>query len=139
MGAASEHFKESELACHHCHVNECTQGLVDALEELRSLAGFPITINDAYRCPAHNAGTPNAAKNSQHQDGTAADIKIKGLTGPEMYSLAVQVTAFRDGGIGVAKTYIHVDVRATKARWCYDAAGKSCAWDKSLDSPAVVS
>jgi len=28
--------------------------LVDALEELRSLAGKPIVIHDAYRCERHN-------------------------------------------------------------------------------------
>lgn len=132
----SQHFSDKQLACHHCGVNLCTQELVDALEELRMRAGLPILVNDAYRCPAHNATTPNAAKNSQHQAGTAADIRIPSLTVSQMYKLALTVPAFAGGGIGVAEHqgYIHVDVRSTVARWCYDLHGKSCAWDKGLDA-----
>lgn len=108
---------------------------MDALEQLRQLAGLPIAVDDAYRCPAHNATTPNAAKASQHQEGTAADIKIRSLTASQMYKLAVLVPAFNNGGIGVAQHqgYIHVDCRPAKARWCYDIHGKTCGWDHSLD------
>jgi len=65
----------------------------------------------------------------------AADIKIPGMTPQQMYAAARNVPAFRNGGIGVAlhQGYIHVDVRSTLARWCYDANGKACAWDASLD------
>lgn len=132
----SKHFTDKELACHHCGVNACTQELVDALELLRMRAGLPVIVDSAYRCPAHNASTPNAAKNSQHQEGTAADIKIPSLTAIQMYKVALTVPDFAAGGIGVAEHqgYIHVDVRPKVARWCYDIHGKSCAWDWRLDA-----
>jgi uncharacterized protein YcbK (DUF882 family) len=136
----SAHFSDAELACHHCGVNACQQVLVDALEALRAAAGVPISIDDAYRCAIHNAqvgGVPD----SQHVQGIAADIKIQGMTPIQMYSAALKVPAFANGGIGVTlgpTGYIHVDTRAGKARWCYVAdgqphAGSQCAWDPSLD------
>ena len=138
MGIESEHFKDAELECHHCHVNACTQELVDALEALRSIVAKPITVDDAYRCPVHNAevgGVPN----SEHTRGIAADIKVAGMTPAEMYQAALRVPTFASGGIGVAEHqgYIHVDVREQHARWCYDTSGKSCAWDPSLDTAAA--
>lgn len=131
----SPHFSDAELACPHCGVNACTKELVDALEDLRCTIGVSIHINDAYRCPEHNASIPNAAKNSQHQLGKAADIRIQGLNPKQMYKAACKIEAFRVGGIGVAQKqgYIHVDVRGYRARWCYDAKGNQIGWDKDLD------
>jgi uncharacterized protein YcbK (DUF882 family) len=78
--------------------------------------------------------------NSEHTRGIAADIKISGMTAQQMYAAALAVPAFRGGGIGVAlhQGYIHVDVRPTLARWCYDTSGKACAWDKALDSVVMA-
>ncbi len=135
----SEHFTESELSCHgrDCcgGANETKQELVDALEALRTEVGLPIQVDDAYRCPIHNKAV-GGVPGSQHQMGIAADIKIKGMTAADMYKAALKIPAFANGGIGVAERqgYIHVDTRATIARWCYDSLGKSCAWDPALDA-----
>lgn len=131
----SAHFTDTELACHHCGVNACTQELVDALEALRVSVGVPIQLDDAYRCPVHNAAV-GGVPHSQHELGMAADIKIQGMTPPRMYQAALRIPAFANGGIGVAEHggYIHVDVRAVKARWCYGANGQQCAWDTVLDA-----
>ena len=142
MGASSKHFSDHELACHHCGLNGCTQELVDGLEEFRARCGqalgyeAPVMVNSAYRCHVHNASTPNAAKNSQHQEGTAADVHVPGMTAKELYKVAETIPCFQHGGIGVAvqQHYVHLDVRATKARWCYDDSGRSCSWDRSLDT-----
>jgi uncharacterized protein YcbK (DUF882 family) len=131
----SAHFSEAELACHHCGVNACQQVLVDSLEALRAIVGVPITIDDAYRCAIHNAAV-GGVPHSQHEEGLAADIVIQGMTPAEMYKAARKIMAFALGGIGVtlgSTGYIHVDTRAAKARWCYDANGEQCAWDPALD------
>ena len=129
----SEHFTDREMACHHCGVNACKPELFAALEALRSLVGIPITVDDAYRCPVHNAAV-GGAHHSEHVQGIAADIRIGEMTPAEMYQAARKVDAF--GGIGVAEHqgYIHVDTRPVEARWCYDAAGKPCLWDGRLDA-----
>ena len=49
------------------------------LESLRSLLGKPISINSAYRSPEVNAAI-RGSKTSQHCHGTAADIRVAGMT-----------------------------------------------------------
>ena len=127
----SPHFSDAELACHcGCGVNACKPELVFALEALRSLVGIPIRVDDAYRCPAHNAAV-GGVKDSEHLEGIAADIRIPGMSPDQMYAAARCIPAFANGGIGVSQHqgYIHVDTRGAKARWCYDVDGKACAWN----------
>lgn len=149
MGAIGEHFQEEELRCRgslrgvppcpYCGgVNKCDQILVDALEELRALVGVPILVDDAYRCPGHNAQV-GGVKGSQHELGIAADIKIQGMTPAEMYRAALQVPAFANGGIGVSDApsgYIHLDCRPHRARWTYNLQGKESPWNPALDIDA---
>lgn len=142
MGATSLHFSVPELACHHCGVNDCTQALVDTLETFRSLAlywwptksrpmdAFPgVFINDAYRCPAYNALTPNAAKNSVHMLGLAADIRVPGMPAAELEAIARSLKMIT--GIGRGLTYLHFDIALNSdlvprpAAWCYDRFGVS--------------
>lgn len=138
--ANSLHFSDKELACRHCGVNGCTQELVDALEAIRSVIGLPINVNSGYRCPEHNAAV-GGVPDSQHVQGIAADISVAGLSAVDLYRAALQVPAFANGGIGVARiqNYIHVDTRAGKSRWCYGEDGKQCPWDPALDAPVLVS
>ena len=132
MGATSKHFQHSELACPHCDVNGCTQELVDALEALRAEIGLPIIVISAYRCQEHNQAIKNkdgealAAKKSQHMLGTAADIRVKGLSARDLEKAAEKIPAFLNGGLGPNDHTggIHVDVRPKKARWAYDTNGK---------------
>lgn len=143
MGATSQHFTQAELQCKcGCGKNECTQALVDALEALRALAGKPIIIDSAYRCPEHNATTPNAVKHSQHVLGNAADIVISGMTPAEMEALVKQVPAIHGFGRADHQGYVHVDMRPAGiehgsgpvptinpiVEWCYDQAGAECAY-----------
>lgn len=115
MGDLSPHFNKSELACPHCGKLVLDDKLVPALEALRTLAGAPIRIHDAYRCEAHNTAVGGVAR-SEHPQGKAADLHIDGKSLIEMYHLALQVPAFK--GIGLYDgNFIHVDVREKKARW----------------------
>lgn len=120
MGDLSQHFNASEFACKDCGKSAIKMSLVIGLEELRTLAGdVPILIDDGYRCPEHNKAV-GGVSGSQHQLGTAADIRVEGKTLQEMYNLALCVWGFRNGGIGVYDStppFIHVDVRGTPARW----------------------
>ena len=126
MGATSEHFSEAELACRHCGVNQCGEELVAALEKLRAAVEKPVLIDDAYRCPAHNAEV-GGATHSQHEEGAAADIRVEGMTARELYAAAAATGAFRGFGVSEGE-YIHVDIRATPAKWCYDAQGREIPW-----------
>ena len=117
MGDLSPHFSKAELACRHCGQLKVEKRLLEALEELRRLAGKPIVIHDAYRCVAHNQEV-GGVSDSEHTRGMAADVDIPGLTLQQMYELALRVTAFVEGGIGVYDGgFLHVDVRTHCSRW----------------------
>ena len=116
----SAHFSKAELACGHCGRTKVAPALVQLLERIRE-AHYPtgLRIVSGYRCPAHNASTPNAAKSSQHMAGTAADI-------PPRMTLA-QAKACGAKGIGIqdsAGLVVHVDVGPARKPWRYGPDGR---------------
>jgi zinc D-Ala-D-Ala carboxypeptidase len=117
MGDLSRHFSKAEFACHCCGELKVEQRLIDALEQLRGLAGKAIVVHDGYRCPAHNQEV-GGVSNSEHTQGTASDVEIPGLSLQQVYELALQVPDFAQGGIGVYDSgFLHVDVRPHVALW----------------------
>ena len=117
MGYLSKDFSVKEMACPDCGQCKVTPELVNALQALRDLANVPIHVDSGYRCPERNAAD-HGASHSQHLLGQAADIRIDGLNEQQMYVLACEIPAFNNGGIGLYDGgFIHVDVRATRARW----------------------
>ena len=118
MGDLSAHFSKKEFACKcGCGFNTPAPELVEKLEKLRELCGNqPLHINSACRCEKHNAkvgGSPN----SQHKLGHAADVrKILGISIDEMARKAERAGF---NGIGKYDSFLHVDVRGTRARWDY--------------------
>jgi zinc D-Ala-D-Ala carboxypeptidase len=114
----SKHFHLQEFDCKctrpECSVTLVSDELVACLEALRERAGA-VSIDDAYRCPAHNKEVGGCA-NSQHELGNAADIKTP--IGPAATATAAeQIPSFKNGGIGRYATFTHVDVRGKRARW----------------------
>ena len=78
-----------------------------------------ITINSGYRSPKHNAKI-GGAKNSQHLTGKAADIAVQGFTPKQVAEVIENLISqgkMTQGGLGVYSTWIHYDIRGTKARW----------------------
>ena len=89
--------------------------LVDLLDAIRERLGVPIYITSGYRCPIHNeevGGVPN----SQHVEGTAADITYDGIDVDYLAQVAEECGA--DGiGCYYHQNFVHVDVRGYTARW----------------------
>ena len=89
------------------------------LEVLRTAINKPITITSGYRSPEHNAKI-KGAKDSQHVKGTAADIKVKGMTPKEVALIIeglIEQKKMKQGGIGIYPSWVHYDHRGRKARW----------------------
>ena len=99
MTKLSPHFSKNEMACHCCGDLKIDQRLLGGLESLRKLAGAPVIVHDAYRCPKHNEEVGGVA-DSEHTRGLAADVRIPGLSLQQMYGLALLVAEFANGGIG---------------------------------------
>lgn len=121
MGDISEHFNRKEFACRGTgccgHSAPVDSRLVEALEELRGLIGYPVHLNSGFRCRVHNTRI-GGSKTSQHMNGYAADLRCTGTSVEEMATLAEMVPAFAEGGIGGYETFLHVDVRTDgPARW----------------------
>jgi len=90
------------------------------LEKIRALTGQPIKIISGYRTKAYNAKIKGAAKASQHIEGIAADIMLKGMTALQLYKAICKLIAdgvILEGGCGLYNTHCHYDIRSKKARW----------------------
>ena len=116
------HFRPDELAC-RCGGRGCRGAywhdadFLDALEALRAEMGRPLKINSGHRCAIWNAvvgGVPN----SQHRR-IAVDIAFQ-----KHDRRALVAAAERLGftGIGIAKSFLHLDRREAPARWTYPGA-----------------
>lgn len=115
MGDLSPHFNRREFACKcGCGMSNINLQLVERLETIRGYFNAPVTINSACRCPAHNKKV-GGAPNSQHMQGIAADIVVKGVPPAEVAKFAEAF--WMSGGVGRYKTFTHVDVRMGCARW----------------------
>ncbi len=112
----SENFRAREFDCPGsgcCTQTPIDEKLVAYLQQIRTHFGKPINIL-AYRCPDHNAKTPNASPNSKHCKGMAADFHIDGVP-------CTQVAAYAESigikGIGLYDTFVHIDTRESKSFW----------------------
>lgn len=95
--------------------------LVNLLEKIRQEVGAPVRLLSIYRSPDYNRDVGGAAS-SRHMQFDAADFEVLGGdagNSDRWYKIA---KSLRDkgefkGGIGVYKTFVHVDTRGSNAFW----------------------
>jgi uncharacterized protein YcbK (DUF882 family) len=95
-------------------------------------AQLHIDVHSGFRTPVHNRRVANAARDSRHQYGDAADVVIDADGNGRINSrdLRIIVKAVEQvermypelrGGLGVyslgASSYVHIDVRGQSVRW----------------------
>ena len=111
-----KYFKPEEFQCKcGCKTNGISHELVEILEKVREHFGKPVTVTSGVRCPTHNARV-GGVSNSQHIYKTAADFVVSGVA-PRTVANYLETLLPNTGGIGVYSSFVHVDVRKTKARW----------------------
>ncbi|MET0454806.1 MAG: glucosaminidase domain-containing protein [Mycobacterium sp.] len=97
--------------------------LVRCLQAIRDRAGKPVRVTSGYRSWSRNVEVYRRAgkspTHSRHCSGQAADITIAGLSGMQIAKLAVESCGDKIG-IGVGKSYVHIDVRGRSTVWVYD-------------------
>ena len=109
-------FRAREFDCRGtgcCAETPIDEKLVQYLQQIRTHFGKPVYLT-AYRCRIHNARTPNAAPNSRHIYGQAADFYIDGVEPAEIAKYAESIGV---KGIGLYDTFVHIDTRETKLFW----------------------
>lgn len=104
-------FEASEFDCRcPCGDNFMEVDFMTALQQLRTLAGFPFAISSGYRCAAHNDKISNSGVSGPHTTGKAADILVSGARARTILRLADKFT-----GIGIKQNgghhnrFIHLD------------------------------
>ena len=111
------YFKRSDFNCQETGENEMNEDFLIKLDDLRHECGFPFFITSGYRDKTHSI---EAAKKNPgtHAQGIAADI---GTTdGYERYIIVKNAMAMGFSGIGIHKTFVHVDTRTTTpVVWTY--------------------
>lgn len=119
-GQITAHFGRTEFECPcGCPDQKIAVNLVAKLEEVRAALGEPIRVTSGYRCRAYQEdlarrGYETAKGISQHELGNAADITTDAMASLQ----ALVVKRFK--AVGVARTFIHVDLREdTTRRWFY--------------------
>ncbi len=117
----TKNFRASELRC-RCRETTCTAAPMDPaflikLQAIRDAWGLPLGISSGARCKAWNTKVGGSPV-SQHLLGKAADIHLEDPEdGPKLAALAVRHGI---GGVGIAKTFIHIDDGPQGRRWSYD-------------------
>lgn len=109
-------FRAREFDCHGrgcCTQTPVDEKLVSILQNIRDHFGKPVYVT-AYRCPVHNAQVANAAPDSYHKYGMAADISVDGVEPLEVAKYAESMGVL---GIGHYDTFVHVDTRTVKSFW----------------------
>ena len=123
--ASSANFSLGKFRCHDgTDVPEKFRGnvqqVMNNLEVLRTeLENNSITINSGYRTPAYNQSIRGASQ-SRHMCGQAADIRVSDHTPTEVAdTIETLITSrrMRQGGLGRYSSFVHYDVRGTRARW----------------------
>lgn len=124
-GGLSANFSLSEFKCHDgtavpSRYLPNVQRLARNLEALRAaFGGASIHVNSGYRSPAYNRSV-GGARNSQHLYAAAADIVVAGKTARQVKAKIEELIrsgAMEEGGVGLYSSFVHYDVRGSRARW----------------------
>ena len=120
-----DYFKDDEFYC------KCTRATCDAkgnppdpllrikLNELRHALNKPIIINSGWRCREHNAASGGTIE-SEHLTGGGVDISCTNSSDRWFIVRCAFEVGFTR--IGIAKSFVHVGVDASKPQrvvWLY--------------------
>jgi uncharacterized protein YcbK (DUF882 family) len=112
------YFALSDFECSETGKNKIQPLFVHKLDDLRDSCGFPFRINSGYRSPEHSIEAAKPGGGGQHTTGFCADIAI--ANGAQRFTILKNAMAHGWTGIGIAKTFVHLDMRTTTpVVWTY--------------------
>ena len=92
-----------QCGCGHVSVHS---DLLDLLQTARNVLG-PLTITSAYRCPEHNDKVSSTGLSGPHTTSKACDIHV---SNSQHRKKLIDYFASKVTGLGIAKTFIHIDI-----------------------------
>ena len=102
------HFRLDEFNCQHTGKNEMKPEFLEKLDDLREACEMPFIITSGYRAPEHPIEARKTVAGT-HAQGIACDISAR--NGVERGRIVKHAIELGFTGIGVAKTFVHVDIR----------------------------
>ena len=113
-----KHFHIAEFRCKETQENDMDESFLHMLDELRERCGFPFVITSGFRSVKHSAEINKPNGGGTHTKGIAVDIAVS--NGFERMNIVHEALKMGFGGIGVARTFVHIDMRATTpVMWTY--------------------
>lgn len=110
------YFKRSDFDCRETGENEIPGKFIQRLDILRERCGFALIVNDGYRSPRHSR---EAAKDEPGEH-TRAAVDFKAIGGSRRYIIVSEALKMGFTGIGIGKTFIHLDDRTgVPVIWTY--------------------
>ena len=107
----SRFFTDDEIACKcGCGFKTIDPEVLAIADAAREFVGQPITPSSGCRCPEHNKKV-GGAPNSYHVRGMAIDLPVKN---PKELFEYLDSKYKGQYGIGLYKTFVHVDCRGGK-------------------------
>jgi len=112
-----KYFQLSDFDCQETGENEMSPDFIHRLDHLRDCCAFPFVVYSGYRSPKHSLECTKVTPGT-HAQGIAADIRCtEGINRRKLVRLALE-QGF--GGVGTAKSYVHIDDRKTiPVLWTY--------------------
>ena len=113
-----KYFQRSDFDCQETSENRMEDDFIAKLDHLRAVLGWAMIVTSGYRSLAHSAEINKPNGGGYHTKGIAADIKVSG--GKQRHDIIKHAMALGFTGVGVAKTFIHLDTREdTPVVWSY--------------------
>lgn len=115
----SSHFQVKEIACKCCGLVRVEKLFMAHLEALREACGFPLPLNSACRCPAHNKaedgreGSFHLTDNPKYPVAGTCAVDVRWVNWRKEKKEKLIAEAKRLGwSIGTANSFCHLDKRS---------------------------
>ena len=114
-----KYFSLDEFDCQVTGENRMDPDFLEQLDALRLACGFTFIISSGYRHPTLHPIEAAKKVPGTHAQGIAADVVVKNAN--QRYCIVQEATKLGFRGIGVAKDFVHVDMRSTDTHvlWLY--------------------
>jgi zinc D-Ala-D-Ala carboxypeptidase len=113
-----EFFTLEEFNCQVTGENKMEPEFLQKLDRLRGECGFPFVITSGYRHPIEHPIEAAKEVPGTHAQGIAADILVQDSVSRMVLVEKALELGFK--GVGIAKTFVHVDTRGTTpVMWLY--------------------
>ena len=102
-------FKAKEFACSCCNALNISPIVLDFVQAYRNHCSKSVSITSGYRCPKHNSSVSSSTgEDGPHTTGFAVDIGTNTQSQYQLIRFGLHYDP-RAMGIGVAKTFTHID------------------------------